>query len=57
MNLLAAERIADIQGRPAYLTDNRKTLVVNIYHGAMLAISGAPLDELIKIAEGVRWLG
>jgi hypothetical protein len=57
MNLLAAERIADIQGRPAYLTDNRKTLVVNIYHGAMLVVSGAPLDELIKIAEGARWLG
>jgi hypothetical protein len=57
MNLLAAERIADVQGRPAYLTDNRKTLVINIYHGAMLAISGAPLDELIRIAEAVRWLG
>jgi hypothetical protein len=57
MNLLAAERIGDIQGRPAYLTDNRKTLVINIYHGAMLAISGAPLDELIRIGEAVRWLG
>ncbi|MFL6143605.1 MAG: hypothetical protein ACJ72N_17305 [Labedaea sp.] len=63
VNLLTgSERIGEIQGRPAYLADNRRTVAVNIYHGGMLAVSAVgdtppPLAELIKVADGVRWVG
>jgi hypothetical protein len=69
--LAGAERIADIQGSPAYRVNGGQMIIVTDFHGGALSVmatlgeiepgEGAPPlvseAELIKIAEGVRWLG
>lgn len=66
--LEGAERIADIQGRPAYRLNNGHMIVMTDFHGGALTVIATlgkqqpnkelmPEAELVKVAEGVRWLG
>jgi hypothetical protein len=67
-------RIANIQGRPAYLADAGRSVFVADFHGGTLRVEATldgeptpsagfpppeavPAPELIKVAEGVRWIG
>lgn len=64
------ERIADIQGRPAYLFNRGQMVVVDGFHDGQLNVStsyptphqqrppspGHLRPELVRIAEGVDWL-
>lgn len=66
-------RIADIQGRTAYWRSAPGTVMVSDYHGGWLLVSAStsldgpksldaqrnplPQAELVKVAEGVRWVG
>ncbi|HEV2779847.1 MAG TPA: hypothetical protein VGX25_10660 [Actinophytocola sp.] len=68
-----ADRIADIQGRPAYLYPGSRTrLVVDGVNGGVLVVDAlldgeaftmarpdglVPVAEMIKVAQGVRWTG
>lgn len=71
-DLDATARIADIQGRQAYRSVSGGAVFVADFHGGTLAVGASnqatlgypdsepalvPLSELIKIAEGVRWVG
>jgi hypothetical protein len=66
------ERVGDVQGLPAYLTNQGRALVLEGFHGGQLVVSGSgPVparlspspdstvtpSELVRIAEGVRWFG
>jgi hypothetical protein len=63
----AGTPVATVAGRPAYLINQGTELVVPGFHGGDLTVSttspGAPgyeslpREELIRIAQGVRWLG
>ncbi|RKN31673.1 hypothetical protein D7044_15295 [Micromonospora musae] len=69
--LKQGERIADIQGRPAHRFNEDGIVVVDGFHGGQLTVStrypvslhrklpkpANPTPELVRIAEGVRWLG
>lgn len=66
-------QIADIQGRSAYWSEFAATVFVPDFHGGTLAVGAVdqaelavgdpslparlPLEELVKIAEGVIWAG
>ena len=72
-NLGGFVQIADIQGRSAYWSAGIGTVFVSDFHGGTLAVGATdqaalgfldfsrtspfPLQELIKIAEGVQWVG
>ncbi|MFG2058194.1 hypothetical protein ACGFI9_29650 [Micromonospora sp. NPDC048930] len=69
---MRTERTVDVQGSRAYLINQGDVLVVESFHGGQLTVSvnlpiGDPRNhpprpsnvsqELLRIAEGVRWLG
>ncbi|SBT51620.1 hypothetical protein [Micromonospora auratinigra] len=66
------ERLPDIQGRPAYLLNQGDLIVVADFHGGWLSVglhfvirdvsqpgpvAGGHRSQLVRIAQGVRWLG
>jgi hypothetical protein len=61
---MMGERIADIQGRPAYKMRTGHGVMVSDFHGGVLSVgtysdlsTAVLVMDLVKIAEGVRWVG